>query len=712
MIQATGQKTREVMWDMSTVATAVFFVLAATSTLVFLYGVVAPVLRYRRGNRVGMPPLRELPGRFRTATKLLVTHETIARRNLLVGWAHRFIVYGWVTLFAGTVIVALDHDVLRPLFGVSIFKGNFYLLCKALLNLLGTGLIAGMVVMMWRRAVTKPSALDYTRPDREAGEPGADRRGYVVADWLFVGSLLIIAVTGFVLQGVRMAMDDPGYEIYQFGGWVFAVPLEAVFSDAALGGIRHGLWWFHGILALIFVAAIPFTKASHMLGSFASLVLRDPDAKRRLRDVPAEAVDHVGYATLADFSAVHLLQLDSCTKCGRCSDVCPATSTGRPLSPRDVVLELREGLHEATPAFGGIFGLLAQGNDRHTLDSPVIGFDKVRAETVWSCMQCNACVDICPVGIEQAPIIAGLRRALVEEGDIAPTLQTALESIAETGNSFGRDASSRADWAKTLGFTIKDARKQAVDVLWFVGDYASFDERSQEVTRAVARLFHAAHLDFGILYDGETNSGNDVRRVGEEGLFESLAKRNIDAITSATFRRIVTTDPHSLNALRNEYQFLSGEAWEVIHHAQLLLELMEEGHLQVGQLDYRVTYHDPCHLGRMNGDYEAPRQIMERLGCTLVEMPRNRANSFCCGAGGGQIWMPDPVGKERPSENRIQEATALDGVDYFIVTCPKDVTMYEDAIRSTGNAENLTLRELTELLEEAHARAGMEVSAL
>jgi Fe-S oxidoreductase len=294
----------------------------------------------------------------------------------------------------------------------------------------------------------------------------------------------------------------------------------------------------------------------------------------------------------------------------------------------------------------------------------------------------------------------------VEQGELVPTLQTALEAIGQHGNSFGRPADSRAAWTKALDFKIKDARTEPVDVLWFVGDYASFDERSQEVTRATAQLFHAAGLDFGILYDAEHNSGNDVRRVGEEGLFETLAQRNIKTLQSATFRRIVTTDPHTLNALRNEYPQLGGGPWEVVHHAQQLLELIEDGRLDVrGQLDCRVTYHDPCHLGRMNGDFEAPRRILDLLGCELVEMPRNRENSFCCGAGGGRIWMPDSVGTERPSENRIHEATALGDVDYFVVTCPKDVTMYEDAIRSTGNDDRLALRELTELVQAALDRA-------
>jgi Fe-S oxidoreductase len=238
-------------------------------------------------------------------------------------------------------------------------------------------------------------------------------------------------------------------------------------------------------------------------------------------------------------------------------------------------------------------------------------------------------------------------------------------------------------------------------VLWFVGDYASYDPRSQRVSCSLARILHAAGVDFGILYDGERNSGNDVRRVGEEGLFESLAEQNVEALAGCEFTRIVTSDPHSLNTLRNEYPALGG-SWEVVHHTTLLLELLESGRLAPAQpLSCRVTYHDPCHLGRMNGEYEAPRAILERLGCTLVEMPRNRENSFCCGAGGGRIWIPDTPGQERPSENRIREAVSLPEVEVFVVACPKDVTMYEDAIKTSGNSGRIELRELTELIEQA-----------
>jgi Fe-S oxidoreductase len=442
-----------------------------------------------------------------------------------------------------------------------------------------------------------------------------------------------------------------------------------------------------------------------MLTSYASLILRDPDAKRRLRPIPDERADApAGYATLADFSVLHLLHLDACTKCGKCHEVCPANATGRPLSPRDVVLELREQSNASMAAagVGGVLGMLLHGDaGGGGAARPVIGADAVRPETVWACMQCNACVEICPVGIEQAPIINQLRRHLVEEGEIDGNLQSTLQVIHKAGNSFGENKRKRGRWTADLSFEVKDARKKPVDVLWFVGDYASFDPRSQKVTQAIARLFHAAGLDFGILFDGERNSGNDVRRVGEEGLFEALATQNIATIEGCEFNRIVTSDPHSLNTLRHEYPDLGG-SWPVVHHTTLLLELMESGRLPLTErLSYRVTYHDPCHLGRMNGEYDAPRRILELLGCELVEMPRNRDNSFCCGAGGGRIWIPDGGGCERPSENRIHEALSLGALDYFVVSCPKDVTMYEDAIKTTGNAERIALRELTELVEEA-----------
>jgi Fe-S oxidoreductase/nitrate reductase gamma subunit len=691
------------MWDMPVGLQVLWYLLAGISVLVFLYGVARPLARYRRGRRDGLPPARELPGRIVAATRLLYSHAAIARRDRYAGWAHRGIFYGWITLAAGTVIVGLSHDVAGPIFGSPFYQGTFYLVCKAALNALGLALVVGLLLMMVRRAVIRPAKLDYARPDRAPGEPQFDRHVYRLGDWVFVGVLLLIALTGYLLEGVRMAMDNPGFDGVQFGGWLFARALDGM-SQSALADLRHGLWWFHGLLAIAFVAAIPYTKATHILQSFVSLILREPKAKSRLAPIPPErAGEPAGYATLADFRINHLLQIDSCTKCGRCHEVCPATATGQPLSPRDVVLELHEQANAAAAGagIGGVLGSLMGHADGAGMERPVVGENAVRPETLWACYQCNACVEICPVGIEQAPIINEMRRSLVEEGDLDPGLQSTLQAIHTSGNSFGENKRKRGRWTRELGFAVKDARREPVDLLWFVGDYASFDPRSQQVSRMLAALLRSAGVDFGILYDGERNSGNDVRRVGEEGLFEMLVEQNVASLGECEFNRIVTTDPHSLNTLSNEYPDYGG-AWEVMHHTSLLLELIEAGRLDVrDRLSYAVTYHDPCHLGRMNGGYDAPRRVLELLGCTLVEMPRNRDNSFCCGAGGGRIWMPDAPGAERPSENRIHEAVDLPGVEYFVVSCPKDVTIYEDAIKTTGQSGRLALRELTELVHEA-----------
>ena len=642
--------TREVFWHFPDWLVVSWYVLATASVGVFAYGLYKPLARYW--------PIRHQV-QLREAARTAFTQRTVRRRDTFAGLAHSAMFYGFVVLFIGTVVLAINTDVTERFFDWRFFDGAFYRWYSLTLDVMGIVLLAGVLAMMYRRAVRRPAKLTY-------------RWG----DWALVGGLLYLLVTGYVLEGVRIAMDHPRDLDYSPAGWLVAQAFTGV-GGGVLDVLRMGMWWLHGLVAITLVAAIPYTKAAHMFASVLSLSTRDPLAGKRLRPAPADAP--AGYATLGDFLPEHLIQVDGCTRCGRCHDACPANATGKPLSPRDVVLDLRDLLHRAGP------------------DAPA----GIAPETIWSCMQCNACVAACPVGIEQAPIINQLRRRAVEEGEIPAELQSTLKVVQKSGNSFGENKRRRGKWTADLDFEVTDARKAPVDVLWFVGDYASFDPRSQVVSRSIARLYQAAGVDFGILYDGERNAGNDVRRVGEEGLWEALAEENIGTLQAAEFNRIVTSDPHSLNTLRNEYPDLGG-VFDVSHHTTFLLELIDSGRLDIaGRLNYTVTYHDPCYLGRHNDEYEAPRRILERLGCTLVELPRNRENSFCCGAGGGRIWMKDEPGTERPSENRIREAVGLGELDYFVVACPKDVTMFEDAIKTSGNAERLELRELTELLEEA-----------
>ena len=674
-------ETRQTFAGLSHWEIVFWYGLIAISTATFFVGCALLIVRYRRGrSNVVSEPLT--PGdvlrRTARATSIVLTHRWIKRRDPLAGVGHALIFYGFLVLFAGTVILAFQDDVAKPIFGFDFWRGGFYLGYSLFLDIFGFGLAVGLVIMGVKR-LRHPRRLDYRRPDR-----AEDRHRYVVGDWVFLGSLFFLALSGFLLEAFRIADTNPSFEVWSPVGWTVGHAFKALGMTPEQASSAHfAMWWTHGVVALTFVSSIPFTKAVHMLASPTNVAVRDDLAGKELPLLPAAAkADQVGYGKIGDLSWQHRVSLDACTKCGKCHVACPATASGYPLSPRDVILDLRE-------------------LSAHVGADAVIG-ERIRPDTIWSCTQCMACVEICPVGIEHVPIINQLRRRLVEEGELDPMLQSTLEAVYETGNSFGEPKRKRPRWVRELGFEVKDVRREAAELLWFVGDYASFDARNQRATRALARILHAAGVDFGILFDAEKTAGCDVRRAGEEGLWAALAEENVRTISGCDFERIFSSDPHTFHTLRNEYQH--GGAWTVLHHSQLLNELLESGELTPQHpLGYRVTYHDPCTLGRYNGVYDAPRRVLEAIGCELLEMPRNRDNSFCCGAGGGRIWMQElkKNGVKRPSEQRIDEAVGLGTLDYFVVCCPKDVTMYEDAIKTSGHHGELELRELSELVLES-----------
>ncbi len=685
--------TRETFAGLSTWQIVLWYCLIGVSVAVFAAGVVLLVAKYRRG-RGAFGRIDRPLARLGETAWIVLTHAWIRRRDGVAGLAHALVFYGFLVLFLGTVILAFQDDIAKPLFGFDFFRDDFYLGYSLFLDLFGGALLLGLAVLALKRGILRPARLDYRRPDREE-----DRTRYVVGDWVFLSSLVFLGATGFLLEAFRIAETDPPFETWSPLGWLVGQGLrDAGLVGSAAADAHFALWWVHGIVALFWVSSIPFTKAVHMLASPANVLVRDRRAGRRLPLLEANAEpEEVGYGRIGDLTWQHLLSLDACTKCGKCHAACPATASGYPLSPRDLVLDLRE-VAEGAMGIRRALGL----PPLYDAEADLVG-NPIRPETVWSCTQCMACVEICPVGIEHVPIINQLRRRLVERGEMDPLLQETLETIYESGNSFGEAKRKRARWTRELGFEVTDIRKEPAELLWFVGDYASFDPRNQRATQALARVLRQAGVDFGILYEAERTAGCDVRRAGEEGLWRALAEETIALLSGCEFERILTSDPHTFHTLRNEYPDLGG-SWQVVHHSQLLLELIEAGRLAFPEpLPYRVTYHDPCTLGRYNGVYEEPRRVLRALGLELVEMPRNRDNSFCCGAGGGRIWMKELPGTRRPSEARIEEAVALGGIDYFVVACPKDVTMYEDAIKTSGHQGDIALRELSELVLEALA---------
>ncbi|HEY9269292.1 MAG TPA: heterodisulfide reductase-related iron-sulfur binding cluster [Methylotenera sp.] len=689
------QITRILFQDFDPKAIYLFYAIGYLAIAVFIYGVYVQIRKYRRGKPDGS--WNELFQRFVEMVKTMATHRTLVRRDKSAGRAHGLIFFGFVLLFIGTATITLEYDILEPLFGVKFWYGNFYLLFSLVLDLAGFGLIAGLIYMMYRRKWMHLPKLDYKRVDRQEGDPDFDRSQYRREDWAFLWSFILIGITGFILEATRLVWlsDSPhvwDYRLWSPVGAMLAHIMQALGLTAdGAGSFRPVLWWFHGVLSLTFIACIPFTKIKHIFTAATSLMFKDPLAGRRLPRVPDDQKT-AGYKNITDLTWKNLLHLDACTKCGRCQEACPANAVGAPLSPRDVILSLREFANKA----------LSSKELPKEAELDIHGKDvgQVFMETLWSCRTCLACVEICPVAVEHVPIIVQMRRNLVEAGEMEPILEKTLQTIHKTGNSFGESKRKRAAWAKDLPFEIKDARTEPVDILWFVGDYASFDPRNQKVTRSFAKLMHNAGINFGLLFEAELNSGNDLRRVGEEGLYELLATSNIGTLQSCDFKSIVTTDPHSFNTIRNEYPDFGGK-FEINHYTTLVKQLIENGQIKLKKkLDYRVTFHDPCHLGRYNKGFDAPRDVIKLLGCELVEMARNRDNSFCCGAGGGRIWIPDPVGIEKPSANRMREAGQIEGLDVFIVSCPKDLTMFEDALKTSGYEGKFIVRELIELIDE------------
>jgi len=690
--------TRVVFENLSSAELVVWYTLVAISTAILFYGIYQLYKKYRMGSSAKVFDLAFTESLARL--KSILTHSAIRRRNGWVGYAHMAMFYGFVVLFIGTVTITLEHDITRPLFGFQFWYGRFYLVFSLLLELAGVALILGLALMMVRRGILRPDRLRY--PPANGQSTQVSGKQLSMGDWSFLLILFFIPITGFLLEALRIAIEAPDFERYSFVGW----QLSELFRGwgAVEGGkaqsYHYAVWWIHGVVSIFFVSSIPFTKAMHMLVAPTSMLSRSasaganlgPSGLGELPEIDDEASP--GYVTFSDFSTKHLLQLDACTRCGKCHEACPAQATGHPLSPRDLILNLSEQAAKCT--------------DDEFSTKKVPG-ELIQQSTLWSCMQCMACTEICPVGIEQVPIINQLRQPLVEEGEFDTLLQTAFENVMNVGNSFGESKRKRARWTKGLEFKIKDIRKEKAEYLWFVGDYASFDTRNAEVTKQLATLFERANVDVGILYDAEKTAGNDIRRAGEEGLWRSIAEDNIEQLASCSFDKIICRDPHTYNTLKNEYPSL-GAPWtadQVFHYTEVLNEFVVSGKLSpIRKLKYKVTYHDPCTLGRYNGIYDPPRELLLSTGVELKEMGRVRDNSFCCGAGGGRIWMKDIISTDqpRPSEMRINEATSLGELDYFIVACPKDVTMYEDAIKTSGQSETLAVRELTEILCESYMR--------
>ena len=517
--------------------------------------------------------------------------------------------------------------------------------------------------------------------------------------------LLVIGLTGFWVEGMRLAATtaELGYSPY----WS---PIGLIVSSIWRGvdpetiRVWHWYtWWFHGVVALGWVAALPYgPKVMHVLTAGINVLLRDLRPRGRLAPVDVEAAfegnQPLGFDTIADLSRKDLLDLASCTECGRCEMNCPAHASGKLLSPRLIVVKLRDQADRETPLFGKV-------EERKRIMDVTI-----QPEEIWACTTCMACVEACPVYIDPLSKILELRRNQVMIQDSYPeTFADIFSGTKKRGNPWNQHPSSRLDWAKGLSIrTMAEVTKagDAVEYLLWVGCSAAFDPRNQRIARSLVAILNQAGVSFAVLGEEESCTGDPARRTGHEYLYQIQAQTNVETLQQYKFDRILTLCPHCFNCLGREYSDFGG-SYSVVHHTQLIHDLLERGKVSLSaRLSGVVTYHDSCYLGRYNGVFDAPREVLKKIpGLEIVEMKRSRESGMCCGAGGGLMWIEEELGK-RVNELRVDQVKEAigsvpgDGKPAIVASaCPFCMTMMEDGLSS--RKAGIQDKDIAELVAEA-----------
>jgi Fe-S oxidoreductase/nitrate reductase gamma subunit len=601
-------------------------------------------------------------------------------RDPRAGVMHAMIYYGFVVLFLGTVTLEIDHILPADL---KFLHGDFYLGYSALLDLAALVYLGGVGLAVVFRYVTPEWRIrSKTKPQ----------------DALILGVLALIGITGLLVEAARISLGGrPEFEVWSFVGY----PLSYLF-DSAAGDWHRFLWVVHVASFVAFLVILPVTKLRHMVTAPANLFLSAHDRpKGAMRAMPnlleADDIETIGVSVATDLTWKQIFDTDACTICGRCTSVCPANITGKPLDPREMVLKSGE-------VAAALAGVAAPVSTTMVLEGAGSLFDRIHPDEVFACTTCRACDEICPVDIEIVDRILDMRRYLtLMESEFPTELGKAFVAMENQSNPWGLSQQARADWANELEFELPvlgQNGKETAEYLWFVGCAGSFDDRNTAVSVSLARLMNRAGIDFAILGQRELCNGDPARRSGNEFVFQQLALQNIETFEELGVKKIITQCAHCFNALGNEYPQFGGN-YEVVHHSQLLAELLTQGRLAEpkkanGEVK-KIAYHDACYLGRHNDVYLAPRQVVGGSGNEVVEMPRHGTRALCCGAGGARFWMEEQTGKKVNVE-RAEEALATNA-DEIAVACPFCFVMLDDGVKELGR-DDVPVRDIAMILAD------------
>ena len=680
---------REIFWNIG-LGPFILYPLGAAALAVFIYAI------YRRTRlwKVGQPDNRtdNLGTRIWDFIVIGVLDALFHRRffrDPYPGIMHFLIFVGAILLLIGTALDVVDHYIVHFIYG------NVYLGLSMAVDIGGVLLLIGVIMAVIRRYIQKP-----------------ERLNTVLDNTIVLVLIFIVVITGFFIEGFRMIAatpeglsqpvfySHPEWAQWSFGGYLIA-SLFAGMDEGARVAWYSNLWWFHTALALgaIFYVCLSFDKLTHIIVSPINVFLKSSRPKGALAPINIEEAEIFGVSKIEDFTWKQLLDLDACTDCGRCQDRCPAYISGKPLSPRKVIQDLKVHLLDRSDS------LLhpkedTSGNGNNGDGAKALIGEIITEDELWSCTSCRACQEICPVFVEHIDKIIDMRRNLVlEQANIPETAEAALRCIETRGHSCRGTTLTRTDW--TSGLDVKLLSEESnVDLVYFVGCAAALEDRSMKIAIAMAKILKAAGVDFAILGPEETCCGEPARRLGNEYLFQLQAMKNIELLKNYNVKKVVTSCPHCFNTIKNEYPQFEGE-FEVIHHSQLIAELLKQGKIKPASLaDGKLTYHDSCYLGRHNDIYDAPREILHNIAESKpLEMERNRRNGFCCGAGGGRYWMEERIG-QRISEMRIDQVVET-GAATLATACPYCLQMFEDAIKAREVEESLKALDIAELVETA-----------
>jgi Fe-S oxidoreductase len=652
---------RDTFWNVPAWAQIALYVGGALAIAIFAYGMWQRVSLWRRG----LPEHRldRIPERI----GLVAAHALGQLRTLsqaYPGIMHAIMFWGFLALFMGTVLATIDWDVTLPLFRYKLLKGQFYLAYEAVLDLFGLFFVIGLGMAVWRRFVTRPARVDAT------------------ARFAWVLTLLfVINVTGFVMEACRLAVTEPWWAPWSPVGYALGRGFVVLgMTPGALRGLHIATWLFHAAVALLFIAVIPYSYFVHLLTTPLNIFFAKLGPRGAIREIKnIEEAETLGISKLEEFSWKRRLDFDACVECGRCQDACPAYMAGTALSPKQIIVKLKRHMHGELP--GPIHGEL------------------IKADELWACTTCMACVQECPAFIDIVDTIVDLRRYLaLSEGALPSTAPQSLQNIQRAGNPWGLPAGERLAWAQGLDVPLMEAGRE-VEYLYWVGCSASYDKRNQAIARAVVKILNAAGVSYGVMRE-ERCHAEVGRRLGEEYLYQTVQQENIEAIKQYRFRKVITHCPHCFNTIKNEFPQFGG-TYEVLHHSQVIEALIAAGRIKVTKsLDASIAFHDSCYLGRYNGIMDAPRNVAKAVpGLRLVELPRSRERGLCCGGGGGHMWM-EVKAEKRVNLIRVEEA--LDAKVSMVGTaCPFCLAMLDLGRKVKGAEETLAVKDVSELVAES-----------